>query len=165
MNILIFAHDLNYGIGKDNSLPWKISEDLKYFKEKTIGHNVLCGRKTLCSLPAHFPDREIACISTTLQPGLWGNVSVYDDIQEGFLASSEKAKKDNKHLFLIGGKTLYEKLQDKCDLLLITKIYDTFECDTFFKPDLKNCVLRNEKNVQTKNGIQITFQEYERKTK
>ena len=59
---IIVAVDKNYGIGKDNKLPWAISEELKLFKEKTIGQVCVVGRKTFESLPV-LKDREVILLS------------------------------------------------------------------------------------------------------
>ena len=51
----------NYGIGKNNLLPWKIKDELKIFKEKTLNSIIIVGRKTVESLP-YLKDRTIFCI-------------------------------------------------------------------------------------------------------
>ena len=47
---LIWAEDLNGWIGKDNTIPWHVSADMKHFKTKTTGHPIIMGRKTFASL-------------------------------------------------------------------------------------------------------------------
>ena len=54
----IVAISENYVIGKNGDLPWRISEDLKWFKKITLGHTLLMGRKTWESLPGPLPKRE-----------------------------------------------------------------------------------------------------------
>jgi dihydrofolate reductase len=165
MAILICAHDLQYGIGINNSLPWQISEDMKYFKNQTFNSYLLCGRNTLCSLPASMPDRQIVAVSKTLQKGMWGNVAVYDDMNLAFEETKLKAESEGKNLFIIGGKTIYSQLEDKCDKLLVTVIHKTYKCDTYYKPNEKNLFkLLNEETINTKSGVDVTFQDFERKT-
>lgn len=61
----IVAVDQNWGIGKEGKLLAHIPEDLKYFKEKTLGHVVVMGRRTLCSLPGGkpLPGRDTVVLS------------------------------------------------------------------------------------------------------
>ena len=64
---LIWAQDLNGGIGKDGKLPWHISEDLKNFKKITSNHPVIMGRKTWDSLPIKpLPNRRNIILSNSL---------------------------------------------------------------------------------------------------
>ena len=64
----IVAISENSVIGKNGDLPWRISEDLKWFKRITLGHTLLMGRKTWESLPGALPKRENWVLSSTIQP-------------------------------------------------------------------------------------------------
>ena len=57
INIIVEV-DKNYGIGKDNKLPWSISEELKLFKKKNVGKICVVGRKTFEKLP-ELKDRTV----------------------------------------------------------------------------------------------------------
>ena len=63
----IVAISENSVIGKNGDLPWRISEDLKWFKKITLGHTLLMGRKTWQSLPGALPGRENWVLSSTMQ--------------------------------------------------------------------------------------------------
>ena len=66
MNInLIAAIGKNYELGKDNNLVWRLKEDLKFFKNTTMGHPIVMGRKTFESLPKVLPGRKNIVISTS----------------------------------------------------------------------------------------------------
>ena len=65
--IEIVAISENSVIGKNGDLPWKISEDLKWFKKITLGHTLLMGRKTWESLPGALPRRENWVLSSTIK--------------------------------------------------------------------------------------------------
>ena len=54
----VWAEDQQHGIGIDGHLPWNLPADLKHFKEKTIGHPIIMGRKTFASLPHPLPERK-----------------------------------------------------------------------------------------------------------
>jgi len=61
---LIFAMATNGVIGRNNSLPWRLSEDLKYFKRTTMGHPIIMGRKTWESIGRPLPGRTNIVISS-----------------------------------------------------------------------------------------------------
>lgn len=112
---LIVACDINGAIGKNNELPWKLSDDLKLFKKITSGFPILMGRKTAESLGRALPNRTNLVLSTNPDLKL-----------EGFTAytSLEKAYNDYKHLFVIGGDQIYKlALQNP---KLISDIHLTF---------------------------------------
>ena len=65
---LIWAQDINSGIGKNGKLPWHISVDLKNFKKITLNSTVIMGRKTWESLPIKpFPNRENIVLSSKIK--------------------------------------------------------------------------------------------------
>lgn len=126
----IVCVDKNMGIGKNNTLPWKNKDDLKWFKEFTLNNSLLMGRKTYEGLGMKFlPKRAIFVLSSTPMPGIYmpdGTAAVY--IRENSL-SNDYFKKD---LILCGGASLYEKFLPECDELYMTVLDDSYECDTFF---------------------------------
>ena len=129
----IFACDESYGIGKDNKLPWQIPDDLKHFKELTIGKTVIMGRKTFDSLPDSvkpLPDRTNIVI-TSNQQLIQSNNMLYKSLDE-----VERIIKSNKniHFFIIGGSEIYKKFWDHYDDIHITQIYRKYDCDTFVTP-------------------------------
>ena len=65
---IIVAMDKNRVIGKNNQLPWHISDELKNFKKFTTGNTILMGRKTFESIGRPLPNRNNVVISTSLQP-------------------------------------------------------------------------------------------------
>ena len=76
---LIWAQDFNGGIGKDGRLPWHISEDLKNFKQITLGSTIIMGRKTWDSLPFKpLPKRRNIVLSSSNI----SNIEVYHNIED-----------------------------------------------------------------------------------
>ena len=82
MNIhMIWAQDNNNAIGRDGTLPWHFSEDLKNFKKLTIGSPIIMGRKTWESLPINpLPDRRNIVLSSTEQEDVENYSSIEDCI-------------------------------------------------------------------------------------
>ena len=128
MNIhLIWAQDENGGIGKNNSLPWHISEDLINFKKITLNNTIVMGRKTWESLPKRpLPKRRNIVLSLNKV----NDVEYYTSI-ESCLQSLEK---DNiPDVFIIGGEMIYNAFFEYADTLHITFISDSVNgIDTFF---------------------------------
>lgn len=141
---LIAAIGKNRELGKNNKLLWNIPEDLKRFKELTMGHPVIMGRKTNESIGRPLPNRTNIVI--TRDKG-------YE--QEGCLITHsleeaiELAKtKDNNEIFIIGGGQIYEQAINIADKLYLTIVKGKFEADTFFPEysKFKKIISREERN-------------------
>jgi len=123
MNInIIAAIGKNNELGKNNDLIWKLKEDMKFFKETTMGHPVVMGRRTFESLPSILPGRENIVISTNNINNK--KIKLYKSIKE-FLASY---KDSNKDVFIIGGASVYKSFIDIANKLYLTEI-DAIEKD------------------------------------
>jgi dihydrofolate reductase len=124
---LIAAIADNNAIGHNNQLLCYIPEDLKRFKEITSGHTVIMGRKTWDSLKIKpLPHRKNIIITSGhlhLPEGAFQANSIEDAL------SQCNPEKEN---FVIGGETIYRVFLSVAHKLYITRIYSTFEADTFF---------------------------------
>lgn len=116
MNLVIIAAvGKNNELGKDNDLIWHLPSDLKFFREKTIGKNIVMGRKTFESLPKMLPNRRHIVITR-------GNidnpeVEVYHSIDD-FL----KNYNFTEETYVIGGASIYSSLINYADLMYLTEI-------------------------------------------
>ena len=122
--IAALAH--NRVIGRAGTIPWRISDELRWFKRATTGHTVLMGRKTYASLGRPLPNRRNLVI--TRGPEIEG-VSVIRDIQAFEPAAYAQPGTD---VFVIGGAQIYEQFLPRCDELLLTMVPLEVEGDTFF---------------------------------
>ena len=123
----IVAISENYVIGKNGDLPWRISEDLKWFKKITLGHTLLMGRKTWESLPGPLPKRENWVLSSNLseQP----DIQVFSKLEEALVAGSDR------ELFIIGGGELYRQTLPLCGELYVSEVSrEIVDGDAFFPP-------------------------------
>jgi len=113
---LIWAQDINSGIGVNGKLPWYIPEDLKNFKKITNKSIVIMGRKTWDSLPIKpLPNRRNIVFSHKIQK----NVETIHSYQDCL----SKLKNDNvKKIFVIGGRAIYNLFYNDAHFLHITKI-------------------------------------------
>ena len=126
----IVAISENSVIGKNGDLPWRISEDLKWFKKITLGHTLLMGRKTWQSLPGALPGRENWVLSSTMQTS--PEIRVFKKLKEALDAASDRT------LFIIGGGELYKQTINLCSELYVSEVHRTIENGDAFFPAFKN---------------------------
>ncbi len=125
---IIVAKAKNNIIGKDNSVPWKLPDDLKRFKEKTIGHTIIMGRKTFESLGGILPDRKHIILSRNPDFNI---DSDYVKVVHSFLELQEYMDDDEEH-FVIGGAIIYNLLMPYCKKMYVTQLDKNFEGDSIF---------------------------------
>ncbi len=113
-------------IGGANSLLWHISEDLRYFKEVTMGHTVIMGRKTYESIGRPLPKRKNIVISRDSALKIEGCI-VVNSLESAIELSSE-----DENPFIIGGGEIYKSAIDIVDRLYVTKVMHSYEGDTYF---------------------------------
>lgn len=132
--IHLVARGLGGEIGADNKLLWHIPEDLKFFKDSTIGHVVLMGRKTVESLPKPLSRRAVFCISSKIgnrsEKHSYKSMSLESALSVGLWQSKQL---NTDKIFIIGGQQLYESTFDIVDELWVTQVFNEYpEADTFY---------------------------------
>jgi dihydrofolate reductase len=124
LNIIV-ACDEEYGIGKENNIPWNNKEDLKHFYNCTKGSCVIMGRKTWDSIPNKpLKHRDNIVISRTL---ISDQCKVFDDINKVM----DYIQKYNS-VWIIGGSEIYKLFINKIDYVYLTIQQGIYNCDTFF---------------------------------
>ncbi len=159
----IVAVDLNWGIGCDGNLLQFIPEDMKFFKEKTIGNVVVMGRETFDSLPGKKPLSERVNIVLTRNESFKDERLVICHSVEETLKELEKY--DNDKIFIIGGESIYKHFLPYCNELYITKVKNRKKADKFF-PNIdimKEWVLVEESEVKEHKDTKYIFTKYIRK--
>jgi dihydrofolate reductase len=133
---LIVAVSENGVIGKNNDLIWHLPKDMKFFKDTTLGHHVIMGRKNFESIPHKYsplPNR-INVVITRKDDYIAEDCVVVNSIE----AAIQIAKKNgDTEPFIIGGGQIYKIALEGnlIDKIYLTKIHHSFEGDTFF-PEL-----------------------------
>ena len=157
---LVAAIASNNVIGKENSLPWNIPEDLKRFKQMTSGHTILMGRKTFDSIGRPLPNRQ-NIVMTKDENFEREGIKVINDFDEAL----EIIKESNEDVFVIGGSKIYELFEPVANSLAITRILKDFEGDAFF-PDINWDLWQIEKEenfFDEKSNIECKLIEYSKK--
>lgn len=127
---LIVCMDKNGLIGKDNSLPWNLPEDMQYFRETTLKNCIVMGRKTHESIPKELDLRANFILSNNLEyKPKWG---VKVNLIQFMQWSRYYKKAHNYDTFVIGGAEIYQTFYPLADNLYITYVNDTYEGDTYF---------------------------------
>ncbi|MCQ2009088.1 MAG: dihydrofolate reductase [Sporolactobacillus sp.] len=156
----LVAMDQNQLIGRENQLPWHLPDDLRYFKQTTMGHPIIMGRKTYDSIGKPLPGREN--IVLTHNPEFNQNqVKCFSSV-ESFLKSGTAF---GRECFIIGGAGIFKAFLPYADRLYITHIDAEFEGDTYFSGFQKQNwrLLRSTEGVMDRNNrFPHTFCIYER---
>lgn len=126
---LIVAMDPNQLIGKNNQLPWNIKEDLAHFKQTTIGHAVVMGRKTYESIGKALPNRVNYVL--TRDPDFKAKESSVIIVKD-YLELIKKYKNSQDILFVIGGEQVYQLFLKHCDELIVSQLLNFYYGDTYF---------------------------------
>jgi dihydrofolate reductase len=116
-------------IGRDGALPWRLPEDMAHFRELTIGHPVVMGRRTWDSLPDRFrplPGRRNVVVTRN---ETW---TADGADRAGSLGEALELLGDAPQVFVIGGGELFAEALSRADELLLTEIDLDVPGDTFF---------------------------------
>ena len=133
---LIVAVSSNGVIGKDNDLIWNLPRDMKFFKDTTMGHCVIMGRRNFESIPHRFrplPNRNNIIITRKIDYKAIG-CDVVNSIEEALDIATQYSEHEP---FIIGGGEIYKIALEKdlVDRIYLTRIHHDFDGDTFF-PEL-----------------------------
>lgn len=159
MNInLIAAIGKNNELGKNNDLIWKLKGDMKFFKETTMGHPIVMGRKTFESLPNVLPGRKNIVISSNKINNK--QIELFKSIKEFLL----NYKKYNGDVFVIGGASLYNYFIDIASKIYLTEIDEFDESADVYFPKFNNYDWNREIiSVHEEKGINYSHVLYKRK--
>lgn len=162
---LIAAYTRNYVIGKNNSLPWHLPDDMKYFMQTTSRHPVIMGRKNFESIPEKFrplPNRQNIIVTRQRDLRAAG-CDVVHSLPDAF-RKAESSGADE--VFVIGGAEIYQQALPHAHRLYITEIHAELEGDTFFPEWQKTTwteVSRKPHPVDARHVFNFDFVIYVRK--
>ncbi|OGG26292.1 diacylglycerol kinase [Candidatus Gottesmanbacteria bacterium RIFCSPLOWO2_01_FULL_39_12b] len=161
---IIAAIGSNRELGKDNKLLWHIPEDLKRFKELTLNHPVIMGRKTFESIGHVLHGRTNIVVTRDKNYQMEGCLvahSLEDAIKlaKGMPAGAESGSAIvGKEIFIIGGGQIYQQAINIADKLYLTVVKGKYEADTFF-PDYSRFKTIISQKTYEDNRYDCTFLE------
>ena len=119
----------NRVIGNQNTIPWHLPEDFKWFKKTTMGQTLLMGRKTFDSIGRPLPGRQTIILSRN-------QLSIPDTVTVNTIESIETVATSDT-IWVAGGSEIYQLMLPKCTDLYLTRVHQKPEGDTFF-PKFEN---------------------------
>ena len=147
-------------IGKENTMPWHISADLKRFKELTLGKPVIMGRKTYESLPFKpLPGRKNIIITNNRMNRYEGAITVTSPEEALNLCRADD------EVFICGGAQIYNRFINLADKMYITMIFKSFDGDVKFPEIYQDDWLDVKKSTMhkdEKSGLEYIFVDYKR---
>lgn len=135
-------------------IPWRTPEDLRHFRDLTLGSTILMGRGTYETLERPLPGRRNVVASRSLTAVRDGFELVPD--AEAFLQEAAET------IWVIGGATLFETTLQYCDELYLTHVRGDYRCDRFFPPYADEFVLKEQSDWQVSGDITFRFAVYKR---
>lgn len=127
---IITAVAENGVIGRDGKLPWRLAADLRRFKQLTMGHTIIMGRRTWESIGRPLPGRRTIVVSR--QPDYHLNVTGVDVAQSLGEALKCAAVSGEKEAFVVGGAELYREALPRTERLYFTSVLADVAGDTYF---------------------------------
>lgn len=128
LSVIVAAAE-DFGIGKDNKLMWHLPNDLKFFKNKTMGHHTIMGRKTYESIGKVLPGRTFIIVTRNSTYTAEGCIITHS-LQEAI----DRAKANNEtEAFVIGGAELINEAIKTADTIYLTEVKATFNADVYMQ--------------------------------
>jgi dihydrofolate reductase len=163
---LIVAIAENNAIGKNNDLLWHLPNDMKFFKEKTLNHHIITGRKNYISIPEKYRPlvNRTNIVLTRSENFNEEGCIVKHNLQD---AISYALDSDDTEIFIIGGGQIYKEAlaENLIDKMYVTHVHQTFDADTFF-PEIDNIIWKKTSETDfaadEKNAFSHSFAVYEK---
>ena len=157
---IIAAVSINNVIGNKNKLIWKLSNDLKRFKNLTTNHSVIMGRKTFESLPNPLPDRNNIVITRDTNYSK-PNIQVCSSIEDAI-----NLTKTDTQPFIIGGGEIYSQTINIVDKIELTRVHEEFDGDAYFPEiplDIFELINEENYNSDLENEFDYSYLTYKKR--
>lgn len=154
---IIAAASTNRAIGVATGLPWHLPADLRFFKEKTMGHHLLMGRKTWDTFKKPLPGRTSMVVSkSTLN--LPEGVFQFSDIESAIEFAKSRGESD---LMVIGGGQIFEAVLPIADEIFLTHVFTKVHDATAWFPSIKQSEWEIQESLEVpkddKNSFYMEF--------
>jgi dihydrofolate reductase len=159
---IIAAMDEDRIIGRDGALPWHLPADLRRFKQLTVGHAIIMGRKTWESIGRVLPERLMIVVSRQrgFQPD---NVHVAGSLDEACRLARAQEKGE---VFVIGGTEIYRQALPLADRMYLTRVHAHVGGDAYFPsfdPDRWTLIESERHEATGPHDYAFTWQVFERR--
>ena len=157
---IIAAVSINNIIGNKNKLIWKLSNDLKRFRNLTTNHSVIMGRKTFESLPNPLPDRDNIVITRDTNYSK-PKIQVCSSIEDAI-----NLTKTDTQPFIIGGGEIYTQTINIVDKIELTRVHEEFDGDAYFPEiplDIFELINEENYNSDLENEFDYSYLTYKKR--
>jgi dihydrofolate reductase len=163
MNMIV-AVDKNWAIGYQNKMLISIPEDMRFFRDETMGKAVIMGRKTLETFQGGKPLKNRLNVVITSRETKINDAVVVHSIEEAFEAVKDYKSED---IYVVGGESIYRQMLDYCDAAHVTKIDYAYQADTYFPnlDDKKEWKIAEVSEERTYYDMEYAFYKYVKVTK
>ena len=151
---LLVAVARNGVIGNKGKLPWRLPADLKRFKELTMGHHIIMGRKTYESIDRLLPGRTTVIVTRQRDYQVSGAI-IANSLEEAIAAC-----KGDDEIFVIGGAEIFREAFPLANRIYLTEIHANFEGDVFF-PEWNKNDWKEIERTRRQNGLRYDSAVYE----
>ena len=157
--ILIAAVSKNKVIGKQGGIPWKIKEDLSFFKEKTLNSPIIMGRATYNSIGRPLPNR----LNIVMTRSVKNTEGVTEVTSADKAIEAASINGDSSRVYIIGGQNIYKEFLPIAHRMIITEV-DLYikDGDTFFPEWNISEWKEQSRDQREENGTRFSFVEYTR---
>lgn len=165
----VVAMSQNRAIGKNNQLPWHISDDLKHFKKLTDGGIVIMGRKTFESMGSKpLPNRTNFVITTNLDYQTdFDNVIIFHNLDDALTQAASLAHgKGLDTIWVIGGEKIFEQAMLFTDRLEVTHVDTVIDNANAFYPQIDDDFVKTQESdtfTDDKSGLGYQFVTYQKR--
>ena len=156
---LIVAMSENSVIGRDGDMPWRLSADLRRFKQLTMGHPLIMGRRTFESIGRLLPGRSTIILTRNADYQVPGALMAAD------LDAALTLADDEQEVFIVGGGEVYRLALPRVDRLYVTRVHIELPGDTTFPEvdwDAWSVTRSCRHPADERNQYAYTFYEYQR---
>jgi dihydrofolate reductase len=156
--------DERRAIGRDNRVPWRLSSDLRKFRELTMGHHIILGRKTFESIGKPLAGRESIVVTRDRDYRAEG-CFIAHSLDDALRLAGERGENE---VFVCGGAEIYAQAMGRAGRLYLTLVHTECEADTFFPEWDESAWVEKESHHQPadeKNQHPFTFKLLERREK
>jgi dihydrofolate reductase len=156
----IVATDERGVIGRDGKMPWHLSADLKRFKQLTMGHTMIMGRKTYESIGKALPGRKSIVVSRQQGYEL-ADADVVASVDAALVRARELIKQVDEEVFIIGGGELYRQTMPLIERIYLTRIHRDVGGGDAHYPDLP-CGFREKDRESYSDPEEFSFLLFEK---
>jgi len=161
ISIIVAAAGKKRVIGKKSGMAWYIPQELKRFKEITMGHPIIMGRKTHESIGKALPGRTNIVITHEPDYQAEGCIVVHS-LEEALRSFDKLRTQGDNEIFVIGGGQIYQEAINLADKLYLTYIDKEIAGDVFFPDYSEFKKVISESDWQEHDGIRYKFLELEK---